>query len=122
MKRWLGLGALAAAVLLLTAPLTASRASGRIDAAHAPRDRHRADSCILGAVVIYTDPYIGGRLSHQEIVADIVQMCARAFAVYAEDRVLDAPAAQRLLRQIIEAGLRGQFHDDGGGAALRDAR
>jgi hypothetical protein len=86
------------------------------------RDRQRADACILGAVIIYTDPYIGGRLGHAAIVDDIARMCARPFAIYGEDRALDAAAQRLLLRRVIEAGLRGQFHDDGGAQAARDAR
>lgn len=117
-----------AAVVLLAAPLSSmlspapARASARIDVAHTQRDQQRADACILDGVVIYTDPYIGGRMRHREIVANIAQMCAHPFARYAEDRALDAAAVQPVLRRIIEAGLRGQFHEDGGSEAMRDAR
>jgi hypothetical protein len=115
--------ALAAALLLpLAAPPAPGWASGRIDVAHAARDRRRADACILGAVVIYTDPYIGSRLSHREVVGKIARMCARPFAIYAEDLALDAAAARRLLRRTVEAGLRGQFHDESLGEPARDVR
>jgi hypothetical protein len=117
MTRRLLEGALAT-IIALALSVAPGRASGRIDTAHSERDRQHADACILGAVVIYTDPYIGGRMSHPQIVADIARMCAGAFTIYADDRRLDAPAARRLLRQVIEAGLRGQFHEDGGTEAM----
>jgi len=110
------------AVAALLAAAMPARASGRIDTAHLRRDRLRADACILGAVVIYTDPYIGAHMRHAAIAADIARMCSGPFAIYADDRVLDAAAAARLLRQTIEAGLRGQFHDGGGSEAVHDAR
>jgi hypothetical protein len=113
---------LLAAALLSVLPLVPVQASGQIDVAHTQRDRQRVDSCVLGGVVIYTDPYIGSRLTYREILANIARMCARPFARYAEDQALDAAAAQPVLRRIIEAGLRGQFHDDGGSEAMRDAR
>ena len=115
---------LAPAVLLLAAVMLAApaRANGRIDVAHTERDRQRADACILGGVVIYTDPYIASRLHYGDIVANIARMCATPFARYADDRGFDAAMAQSLLRRVIEAGLRGQFREDGSSEAGRDAR
>jgi hypothetical protein len=115
-----------AAVLLLGAALLSARsparASGRIDVSHAPRDRQSVDACIIRGVVINTDPYIGANLRHDDVITNIAEMCARPFARYAEDWVLDAAAPQPVMRWIIEAGLRGQFRDDDNGEALRDAR
>jgi hypothetical protein len=110
--------------LMLTAAalLPAAFASGRIDTAHAARDRKRADACVLGGVVIYTDPYIGRRMSHAAIVADIARMCAGPFARYADDRMFGAAETRWRLRHVIEAGLRGQFRESGGTEARRDAR
>lgn len=115
---------LAAAVvvlLMLPAPLTAACASARIDTAHRQQHRQSADNCILDAVIIYTDPYIGGRLTNREVVANIAQMCAGPFALYSEDLALDDEDAQRLLRQVIEAGLRGQFRLTGDQDTTRPA-
>lgn len=110
------------AAMLLSACARPARAIGQIDAAHLSRDRQRADACILRGVIIYTDPYISRGLAHRQIVAAIADMCGRQFAIYAEDGGLDAPSAQRLLRQTIEAGLRGQFNEDGGAEPRRDIR
>lgn len=105
--------ALAAAALVAAALLggsfAVSRAMGRIDTTHTARDRYKADACILGAIVIYTDPYIGARLSSEEVIADIARMCAVPFRIYSEDLGLDPADARRLLRRTIEAGLRGQL-------------
>jgi hypothetical protein len=99
------------AMAVAVAPLFASPAiaSAQIDRRHAAADRQNADTCILGAINIYTDPYARRRTNHQ-IVADIAHICATQFYVYADDVGLDSADARKLLRQTIEAGLRGQFH------------
>jgi hypothetical protein len=101
---------MAAAIVIVMVAILPARAIPGIDASHATQHRLGADSCILDAVIIYTDPYVGSRLSHREIVANIAHMCARPFALYSEDLALDGDAAEALLRRTIEAGLRGQFH------------
>ena len=121
LPRVLGAAGIVLALLPPCGP-SAGRASPRIDTAHTARDRRNADACIISGVVIYTDPYIGGRLSNAEIVGRIARMCAQAFRIYAEDRGLDAADADRVLRQTIEAGLRGQFRETAAGAGARDAR
>jgi hypothetical protein len=115
------------AAALVAAPLfggslATGRANGRIDTAHTARDRRNADACILRAVIIYTDPYIGGRLSNQEVVAKIAHMCADPFRIYSEDLGIDPEQARRLLRRTIEAGLRGQLRRAADRLPPRNAR
>jgi hypothetical protein len=110
------------AVPLFGGSVAVSRASGRIDTAHTARDRRNADACILRAVIIYTDPYIGGRLSNAEVVAAVARMCAGPFRIYSEDLGLDPAEARRLLRRTIEAGLRGQLHEAADRPPPHDAR
>ncbi len=118
-------GALGAAAMviasLLPGAIAAGRASSRIDTTHATRDRLALDACIVRGVIIYTDPYIGGRLTNTQIVADIAGMCSRPSRIYTEDLGLDSAEAQRLLEQTIEAALRGQFDRETGQSMLRSA-
>ena len=81
----------------------------KVDTSHATRDRLRADTCILGQINIYTDPYIRSA-SNQQIVNNISRMCGNLFYLYTDDVGLDEFQAQIRLRRVIEAGLRGQFH------------
>jgi hypothetical protein len=97
-------------------------ASVRVDTSHAAAHRRDADACVVRAVVIYTDPYIGGRLSHAEIVAAIARMCAAPLRIHAEDLGLAAPAAERLAQNLIAAGLRGQLPAETGWPPLQNAR
>jgi hypothetical protein len=90
----------------------AAFARSGIDTSRTVQHRLGADTCILDAVIIYTDPYIGGRLTHDQVVANIARMCARPFGMYSEDLELDSGAARLLLRQTVEAGLRGQFREE----------
>jgi len=113
--RRIALCVVAAAFALSPAAATMSaQAEPGIDSSRAAAHRRGADGCILDAAVIYTDPYIGGRLTHRQVVAAIARMCARSFALYSEDLALDAIDARRLLHQTIEAALRGQFRDSAG--------
>lgn len=105
---WNGIFSAGAAVLLAFGAPPAQARYG-IDARHAEQHRRAADTCILDGVIIYTDPYIGGRLTQREVVANIARMCEQSFARYGEDLALDEATARRLLRQTIESGLRGQF-------------
>lgn len=96
-------------------------ASPRTDTAHLAAHRQDADACVLRAVVIYTDPYIGGHLSYDEVVAAIAGMCAAPLRLYAEDLGLAAPAAERLAQHLIGAGLHGQLPAETGRPPLQDA-
>jgi hypothetical protein len=107
-------------MLCLAVPLLAPPAFGRagIDTRRALQHRLGADACIIDAVIIYTDPYIGGRLTHDQVVANIARMCERPFALYGEDLRLDPATARRRLRQTIEAGLRGQLRAERGAGSV----
>jgi hypothetical protein len=122
LARAVGAGGIIVLPLLIGSPSQAPRASPRIDTTHTVRDRLTVDSCILGAIIIYTDPYIGARFTNDQIVANIAQLCAQPFGILSEDLRLDSAAAQRTLRQTIEAGLRGQLREEAGRPALRNAQ
>ena len=111
-----------AAALALWGGTYTGLASTRIDRSHIAEHRRDADACIVRAVVIYTDPYIGGRLSNAEIVAAIARMCAAPLRIYTEDLGLAGPAADRLTRDVIGAALRGQFPAENGYSPLQNAR
>jgi hypothetical protein len=119
--RWIVCAMLATAALPPALACRATFARPGIDTSRVTQHRLGADSCILDAVIIYTDPYIGGRLTHQQVVANIAHMCARPFGLYSEDLKIDRFDAERLLRQTIEAGLRGQFRGERDPDAARPA-
>jgi hypothetical protein len=106
---------------LLAGAVPAALASAHIDQAHLNEHRLDADACVVRAVVIYTDPYIGSRLTGAEIVAAIARMCEAPFRIYAEDLGVTGREARRIARRAIEAGLRGQLPTETQRRRLRDA-
>jgi hypothetical protein len=125
MKHRAAAGAFGAAALVaawvLTGAMHAGLASARIDQTHLTAHRLAADACVVRAVVIYTDPYIGGPLTSAEVIAAIARMCAAPLLVYSEDLGLAAADADRLERRMIEAGLRSQLPAETDWQRLRNA-